>query len=155
MYRLLRFRSPLLSESRLISFPLGNEMFQFPRFRLKVNFHDRLNTYRVPPFRYLRINARCQLPEAFRRLPRLSSPLTAKASTQCAYFLDPFALSLFFNRVKSVCLLSVSCFIAVYICYVCLYLKASTLNINKAYYPLSTLKISIFLNTPTNPTLSS
>jgi hypothetical protein len=30
----------------------------------------------------------CQLPEAFRRLPRLSSPLTAKASTVCASSLD-------------------------------------------------------------------
>ena len=30
----------------------------------------------------------CRLPEAFRRLPRLSSPLTAKASTVCAYSLD-------------------------------------------------------------------
>ncbi len=30
----------------------------------------------------------CHLPEAFRRLPRLSSPLTAKASTVCAYSLD-------------------------------------------------------------------
>ena len=43
---------------------------------------------RVSPFGYLRIKARCQLPEAFRRLPRLSSPLTAKASTNCAYSLD-------------------------------------------------------------------
>jgi hypothetical protein len=30
--RLLRFRSPLLSESRLMSFPLATEMFQFTRF---------------------------------------------------------------------------------------------------------------------------
>ena len=30
----------------------------------------------------------CRLPEAYRRLPRLSSPLTAKASTVCAYSLD-------------------------------------------------------------------
>ena len=30
----------------------------------------------------------CRLPEAFRRLPRPSSPLTAKASTMCAYSLD-------------------------------------------------------------------
>ena len=29
---LVRFRSPLLAESRLMSFPLGTEMFQFPRF---------------------------------------------------------------------------------------------------------------------------
>ncbi len=31
----------------------------------------------------------CQLPGAFRRLPRLSSPVVAKASTVCAYSLDP------------------------------------------------------------------
>src|SRR5690606_8782952 len=30
----------------------------------------------------------CQLPDAFRRLPRPSSPLTAKASTVCALSLD-------------------------------------------------------------------
>ena len=30
--RLFPFRSPLLGKSRLISFPLGTEMFQFPRF---------------------------------------------------------------------------------------------------------------------------
>ena len=29
---LVRFRSPLLTESRLISFPTGTEMFQFPAF---------------------------------------------------------------------------------------------------------------------------
>jgi hypothetical protein len=31
-FGLLRFRSPLLTESRLLSFPGGNEMFQFPPF---------------------------------------------------------------------------------------------------------------------------
>jgi hypothetical protein len=30
--RLFRFRSPLLSESRLMSFPRATEMFQFTRF---------------------------------------------------------------------------------------------------------------------------
>ena len=30
----------------------------------------------------------CQLPVAFRRLPRLSSPPAAKASTVCTYSLD-------------------------------------------------------------------
>ena len=29
---LFRFRSPLLAESRLMSFPPGTEMFQFPGF---------------------------------------------------------------------------------------------------------------------------
>ena len=31
-FRLIRFRSPLLTESLLLSFPRGNEMFQFPPF---------------------------------------------------------------------------------------------------------------------------
>ena len=31
-YGLVRVRSPLLTESRLISFPSGTEMFQFPEF---------------------------------------------------------------------------------------------------------------------------
>ena len=43
---------------------------------------------RVPPFGHLWINACFQLPKAFRRIPRPSSPLTAKASTICASLLD-------------------------------------------------------------------
>src|SRR5437763_12070735 len=31
-FGLFRFRSPLLPESRLLSFPRGTEMFHFPRF---------------------------------------------------------------------------------------------------------------------------
>ena len=42
----------------------------------------------VSPFGHHGIKACCQLPRAFRRLPRPSSPLTAKASTVCAYSLD-------------------------------------------------------------------
>ena len=34
----------------------------------------------------------CQLPVAFRRLSRLSSPVIAKASTICTYSLDPITL---------------------------------------------------------------
>ena len=33
-FGLFRVRSPLLAESQLISFPLGTEMFHFPRYRL-------------------------------------------------------------------------------------------------------------------------
>ena len=36
---------------------------------------------------------RCQLPRAFRRLARPSSPDIAKASTTCTYSLDPITLS--------------------------------------------------------------
>ena len=35
----------------------------------------------------------CQLPVAFRRLTRLSSPVIAKAFTTCTYSLDPITLS--------------------------------------------------------------
>src|SRR6478609_11710179 len=35
----------------------------------------------------------CQLPGAYRRLPRPSSPVIAKASTTCTYSLDPITLS--------------------------------------------------------------
>ena len=42
----------------------------------------------VSPFRYRRITGYCRLPDAFRRLSRLSSPLTAKASTMCTSLLD-------------------------------------------------------------------
>ena len=35
----------------------------------------------------------CQLPAAFRRLPRPSSPVIAKASTTCTLSLDPITLS--------------------------------------------------------------
>ena len=35
----------------------------------------------------------CQLPGAYRRLPRPSSPVVAKASTTCTFSLDPITLS--------------------------------------------------------------
>ena len=43
---------------------------------------------RVSPFRYLRINGYLLLPEAFRSLSRLSSALSAKASTLRSFLLD-------------------------------------------------------------------
>ena len=70
-------------------------MFQFPEFALPCLCIQQGMTLkgRVSPFRYLRIKACCQLPVAFRRLPRLSSPVIAKASTTCTYSLDPITLS--------------------------------------------------------------
>jgi hypothetical protein len=59
-FRLVPFRSPLLRESRLLSFPRGTEMFQFPRFppaalcvQAGVTGHD---PSRVSPFGDPRIN---------------------------------------------------------------------------------------------------
>ena len=66
-------------------------MFQFPEFAsITYVFSYRwLYKYsRVPPFGHLWLNACFQLPIAFRRIPRPSSPLTAKASTVCASLLD-------------------------------------------------------------------
>jgi hypothetical protein len=84
-FGLFRVRSPLLTESRLISLPRGTEMVHFPRFapttlciQIVVVRHD---SDGVSPFGNLRINACLPLPEAYRRLPRPSSPLCAKAST--------------------------------------------------------------------------
>ena len=44
-------------------------------------YDDMTSSCRVSPFRYLRINGYLLLPEAFRSLSRLSSALSAKAST--------------------------------------------------------------------------
>jgi hypothetical protein len=86
-FRLLPGRSPLLGESRLISFPRPTEMFQFRRcpplylwIQYRVTGHY---ASRVAPFGYPRIYACLRLPEAFRSLPRPSSALSAKASTVC------------------------------------------------------------------------
>ena len=48
---------------------------------------------RVSPFRYLRINGYLLLPEAFRSLSRLSSALSAKASTLRSLYLDLLILA--------------------------------------------------------------
>ena len=72
-FRLFPVRSPLLRESRLISFPLGTEMFHFPRLaccdlciQSHMTGHD---SCRVAPFRHLRIKG-CLAP------PRSLSQLT-------------------------------------------------------------------------------
>ena len=87
---LFPFRSPLLRESRLISFPPVTEMFQFTGFApLTYVFSQRYR--RSGGFPHSEIFGSkhiCRLPEAYRRLPRPSSPSTAKASTMCAYSLD-------------------------------------------------------------------
>ena len=57
---------------------------------------------RVSPFRYLRINGYLLLPAAFRSLSRLSSALSAKASTLRSFLLDLFrciALHLFVSII--------------------------------------------------------
>ncbi len=76
--RLLRFRSPLLSESRLMSFPRATEMFQFTRFAS----HSYVFTMRYPegwvsPFRNLRIKANLPAPRS------LSQAITSFVAYHC------------------------------------------------------------------------
>ena len=54
---------------------------------------DRGLLCRVSPFRHPRLNGYLLLPAAFRSLSRLSSALSAKASTLCSFLLDLRALS--------------------------------------------------------------
>jgi hypothetical protein len=84
-FRLFPFRSPLLRESLLLSLPGGTEMFQFsplalPRLCIQRGV-DAHYGVRVAPFGNPRIKGCLHLPEAYRSLPRPSSPAGAKAST--------------------------------------------------------------------------
>ena len=84
-FGLFPFRSPLLRESHLISLPGGTEMVHFPPFascplwiRGRTPGHD---SGSVAPFGNPRVKACLRLTEAYRSLPRPSSPSCAKAST--------------------------------------------------------------------------
>ena len=87
---LFRFRSPLLTESRLISIPPVTEMFQFTGFAPFTYVFSKRYLLRggFPHSEIFGSKHICRLPEAYRRLPRPSSPSVAKASTMCAYSLD-------------------------------------------------------------------
>jgi hypothetical protein len=101
-FGLFPVRSPLLRESRaalrllLISSPPGTEMVQFPGSRLDGLCIQppmcRLPPARVTPFGHPRISGCLLLPEAFRSLPRPSSPDSSKAST-----VDPCSLDHIFS----------------------------------------------------------
>ncbi len=83
-FGLFRFRSPLLTESNFF-FLLGLlRCFTSPRFAsFPYGFREGyLDDSRwVAPFGNPRIKACLRLPEAYRSLPRPSSPLSAKSST--------------------------------------------------------------------------
>ncbi len=83
-FGLFPFRSPLLRESRLISFPLPTEMCHFGRSRFLClciqHKMMRFYSHRVSPFGILRVNAFFQLAGDYRRFARPSSPYNTKAS---------------------------------------------------------------------------
>src|SRR5438477_787395 len=84
-FRLIPFRSPLLRESRLISFPLGTEMCQFPRLPSTAYvFSDgsrRITGVRLPHSETRGSKAVQRLTAAYRSRPRPSSAPGTKAST--------------------------------------------------------------------------
>jgi hypothetical protein len=91
-FSLIRFRSPLLTESRLLSLPAGTEMFHFPAFPphalcVQARVAEFYSTG-FPHSDILGSQLGCQLLEAYRRLLRPSSAPGAKASTVCPYKLD-------------------------------------------------------------------
>ena len=63
-------------------------MFHFTGFLSTME--SRVCTRGVAPFRYPRIKACLRLPAAFRRLLRLSSAVSAKASVVCPFYLNLF-----------------------------------------------------------------
>ena len=83
-FGLIRVRSPLLTDSRLISLPEATEMFQFTSFPAihYVFMYDWSGIYpdRVSPFGHLRVAGYLLLTAAFRSLSRPSSAPGAKAS---------------------------------------------------------------------------
>ena len=80
-FGLLRFRSPLLTESQLFSLPVGTEMFHFPTFpphtlyiQVQVTRH---HSCWVSPFGHPRITARLTAPRG------LSQPPTSFIGSWC------------------------------------------------------------------------
>ena len=86
-FGLVRFRSPLLTESILVFFLRLLRCFTSPRIALPILYIQTGATLheqcRVAPFGNLRIKACVPLPEAYRSLLRPSSPDEAKASINC------------------------------------------------------------------------
>ncbi len=72
-FSLIRFRSPLLTESQLFSLPMGTEMFHFPTFpphRLYIQrWVTRHHSCWVSPFGHPRITARLTAPRGLSQPP--------------------------------------------------------------------------------------
>jgi hypothetical protein len=72
-FSLFRFRSPLLTESRLLSLPVGTEMFHFPTFPLPTLYIQvgvtGLASSRVSPFGNPRIAVWLSTPRGLSQIP--------------------------------------------------------------------------------------
>src|SRR5665648_249481 len=72
-FSLIRFRSPLLTESRLLSLPVGTEMFHFPTFPPPALYIQAgvtgLSSSRVSPFGNPRITVWLSTPRGLSQIP--------------------------------------------------------------------------------------
>ena len=93
-FGLFPFRSPLLWKSKIFFLFLRLlRCFSSPGslpYVMDWRMDDWSSSSRVSPFRHLRINEYLLLPVAFRSLSRLSSALSAKASTLRSFLLNLF-----------------------------------------------------------------
>ena len=99
-FRLFPVRSPLLRESRLISFPPATKMFQFAGFA-SLHRDDRPSVCRVAPFGYPWITGRLAPPQGF---SQLTTPFFASESLGIHHV--PFLTSLLPSlaiTLRSVC----------------------------------------------------
>jgi hypothetical protein len=91
-FGLFPVRSPLLRESRFLSFPRATKMFQFARLPLRAygfsTEYARITTRRFPHSEIPGSKVGQHLPRAYRSRPRPSSAPGAKASTVCPCSLD-------------------------------------------------------------------
>jgi hypothetical protein len=94
-FRLFPLRSPLLRESRLISFPQGTEMFHFPWFAFLTEYQ--LDSWWVSPFGHFRIEACIAAPrnlsQLYYVLHRLWTPRHPPCAINNLHFLPDCSLS--------------------------------------------------------------
>ncbi len=101
--RLFRFRSPLLSESRLMSFPRATEMFQFTRFAS----HDYVFIMRYPeglvsPFGNLRIKAYLPAPRSLSQAITSFVAYHRQGIRHMLLFTGPYNFDVSSQRPKSI-----------------------------------------------------
>ena len=117
MQSLMQSVTPECTHSGLGSFPFarrysGNRCFFLflrvlrcfsspgsPPYVMDWRMDDGGSLRRVSPFRHLRINGYLLLTTAYRSLSRLSSALSAKASTLCSFLLDQSLIRFFVSSV--------------------------------------------------------
>ena len=106
-FRLFPFRSPLLGESRLLFFPRGTEMFQFPRFpppalcvQAGVTGHD---PSRVSPFGDPRIKAWLTAPRGLSQPPTSFIGIWRQGIHRWLFLAWEFLLALFARCSCSLC----------------------------------------------------